>query len=138
MFYLYFFICLPASLSALFNPTLASAAATLTTALGLSAAAPGLLGSATAMPSAALPPPGLAIPQLGAPALALVQPGLSPATTLSQLQPALAIPPPTVVTPVLSSMGSISSNNATPVQASITSPSVNQDALRKAQEVRKR
>jgi len=129
-----------ASLSALFNPTLASAAATLTTALGLSAAAPGLLGSATAsgvgMPSAALPPPGLAIPQLGAPALALVQPGLSPATTLSQLQPALAIPPPTVVTPVLSSMGSISSNNATPVQASITSPSINQDALRKAQEAK--
>jgi len=33
-------------------------------------------------------------------------------------------------------MGSISSNNATPVQASITSPSINQDALRKAQEAK--
>lgn len=66
-----------AGLSALLNPTLATAAATLTTALGLTS--PALAAAAAAASNLAIPPPGLAIPQLGAPALPLRPSVVSPA-----------------------------------------------------------
>ena len=59
-----------AGLSALLNPTLASAAATLTTALA---------AASNAVSNAGIPPPGLAIPTLGASALPLVANVVSPA-----------------------------------------------------------
>jgi len=106
-----------AGLSALLSPTLASAAATLSTALA---------AASNAVSNAVIPPPGLAIPTLGASALPLIAHVASPARLSSQ--PIISIPPPTVVTPVLSS----SVKNATiPIQA----PLINaQEVLRKAQE----
>nr|CAG4648826.1 EOG090X0BIL [Polyphemus pediculus] len=103
-----------AGLSALLNPTLASAAATLISA------------ASSVVSNAALPPPGLAIPQLGASALPLVASVVSPARLSSQ--PIVAIPPPTIVTPVLAS-------SVVGVGAPLPPPLINpQEVLRKAQE----
>jgi len=111
-----------AGLSALLNPTLATAAATLTTALG-----PALAAAAAAASNLAIPPPGLAIPQLGASALQLRPSVVSPARLSSH--PAATIPPPTVVTPVLASTGYSSVTTATQIQ--LANP---HEALKKAQE----
>lgn len=114
-----------AGLSALLNPTLATAAATLSTALGLTS--PALAAAAAAASNLTIPPPGLAIPQLGAPPLTIRQSSVvSPARLSSQT--AVGIPPPTVVTPVLAS----GFGGTAPIQTLFqTNP---QDALRKVQE----
>ena len=123
-------------LSALLNPQLASAAATLSTALGLAGATGSGLLSSPVMASAAIPPPGLAIPQLSFGASALARTA-SPGRLSNQ--PAVAIPPPAVVTPVLASpILSVGSNNIGTTAAArppVVSPQEALQTIRKAQEV---
>ncbi|KAK4024962.1 poly(U)-binding-splicing factor PUF60 isoform X2 [Daphnia magna] len=119
-----------AGLSALLNPTLATAAATLTTALGLTS--PALAAAAAAASNLAIPPPGLAIPQLGAPALPLRPSVVSPARLTSQH--VVTIPPPTVVTPVLAGGGFSNTPPVQQIQAQQTPISNSHEILRKAQE----